>query len=93
AEVVYAPGLIDLEQIAAVVEAAAVPVNVLILPGGPSVDELAAAGVRRVSTGSLLSRISHGAMVAAAERLRDDGVISQSEPFLSSKLAAQALHD
>jgi hypothetical protein len=32
-------------------------------------------------------------MVAAAERLRDDGVISQSEPFLSSKLAAQALHD
>ncbi|MEY2445380.1 MAG: hypothetical protein QOE00_1960 [Ilumatobacteraceae bacterium] len=93
AEVVYAPGLIDLEQIAAVVKAAAVPVNVLILPGGPSVDELAAAGVRRVSTGSLLSRISHGAMVAAAERLRDDGVISQSEPFLSSKLAAQALHD
>jgi 2-methylisocitrate lyase-like PEP mutase family enzyme len=93
AEAVYAPGLGDLAQIAAVVGAVGVPVNVLILPGGPSVAQLADAGVRRVSTGSLLSRISHGAMVAAAEVLRDAGVISRSEPFLSGSLAAQALHD
>ena len=93
AEVVYAPGLVDLEQIGHVVRAVGVPVNVLILPGGPSVAQLAEAGVRRVSTGSLLSRISHGAMVAAAERLRDTGVINRSEPFLSGSLAAQALHD
>ena len=70
-----------------------VPVNVLIRPGGPSVAQLGAAGVRRVSTGGMLSRIAHGAMVAAAERLRDDGVVSSSEPFLSGSLAAQALHD
>ncbi len=93
AEVVYAPGLVDLDQIATVVRAVGVPVNVLILPGGPSVAQLAEAGVRRVSTGSLLSRISHGAMVAAAERLRDDGVINTTEPFLSGKLAVQALRD
>lgn len=93
AEVVYAPGLIDIEQITTVVRAAGAPVNVLILPGGPSVAQLSDAGVRRVSTGSLLSRISHGAMVAAAERLRDTGVIARTEPFLSSTLAAQALHD
>ncbi len=93
AEVVYAPGLVDLDQIATVVRAVGVPVNVLILPGGPSVAQLAEAGVRRVSTGSLLSRISHGAVVAAAERLRDSGVISKAEPFLSGRLAAQALHD
>lgn len=93
ADVVYAPGLIDLEQIAKVVTAAGAPVNVLILPGGPGVDELAIAGVRRVSTGGMLSRIAHGAMVAAAEKLRDTGLISRSEPFLSSTLAAQALHD
>ncbi len=93
AEVVYAPGLVDLDQIATVVNAVGVSVNVLILPGGPSVDQLASVGVRRVSTGSLLSRISHGAMVAAAERLRDDGVINKTEPFLSGTLAAQALHD
>ncbi|MEY2581104.1 MAG: hypothetical protein QOE09_953 [Ilumatobacteraceae bacterium] len=93
AEVVYAPGLIDIDQIRTVVAAVGVPVNVLILPGGPSVAQLGEAGVRRVSTGSLLSRISLGAMVAAAERLRDTGVIARTEPFLSSSLAAQALHD
>lgn len=93
AEVVYAPGLVDVGQISAVVAATAVPVNVLILPGGPSVAQLADAGVRRISTGSLLSRIAHGAMVAAAERLRDEGTVGRNEPFLSSKLAAEALHD
>ena len=93
AEVVYAPGLVDLGQIATVVDAVGVPSNVLILPGGPSVSQLADAGVRRISTGSLLSRIAHGAMVAAAERLRDEGVINRSEPFLSGTLAAQALRD
>ena len=93
ADVVYAPGLIDIDQITTVVRAVGAPVNVLILPGGPSVAQLGDAGVRRVSTGSLLSRISLGAMVAAAERLRDTGVIARTEPFLSSTLAAQALHD
>jgi 2-methylisocitrate lyase-like PEP mutase family enzyme len=93
AEVVYAPGLADLGQIAAVVSAAGVPVNGLILPGGPSVAQLGEAGVRRVSTGGLLARIANGALVAAAERLRDDGVINTTEPFLSRKLAAEALHD
>lgn len=93
ANVVYAPGLGDIGQIAAVVEAVGVPVNVLILPGGPRVAQLADVGVRRISTGGLLSRISQGAMVAAAERLRDDGVVNTSEPFLGSALAAEALHD
>jgi 2-methylisocitrate lyase-like PEP mutase family enzyme len=93
AEVVYAPGLADLDQIAKLVKAVGVPVNMLILPGGPSVTELGQAGARRISTGGLLSRISHGAMVGAAERLRDSGVVATTEPFLSGALAAQALHD
>ena len=93
AEVVYAPGLVDLDQIAAVVDAVGVPVNVLILPGGPSVAQLGEAGARRISTGGRLSSIAFGAMVAAAERLRDEGVVATTEPFLSRKLAAEALHD
>jgi len=93
ADAVYAPGLADLDQIRRVVEAAGVPVNVLILPGGPSVSELASVGVRRISTGSLLSRIAQGAMVAAAERLRDDGTMSVTEPYLRGRVADQALHD
>src|SRR6185295_3438511 len=82
AEVVYAPGLRDVAQFSTLVAAVGVPVNALILPGGPSVAELGEAGVRRVSTGGLLSRISHGAMVAAAERLRDDGVVGTDVPLL-----------
>ena len=93
ADVVYAPGFVDLGQISTLVDAMSVPVNVLIRPGGPSVAQLGAAGVRRISTGGMLSRIAHGAMVAAAERLRDTGVVSSSEPFLSGSLATQALHD
>ena len=93
AEVVYATGLADLTEIATLVNAVGVPVNVLILPGGPSVAELGQAGARRISTGGMLSRISNGAMVAAAERLRDNGVVGRTEPFLSGALIAQALHD
>ena len=35
ADVVYAPGLVDLDQIARVVDEVGIPVNVLALPGGP----------------------------------------------------------
>jgi 2-methylisocitrate lyase-like PEP mutase family enzyme len=73
ADVVYAPGLTDLEQIAAVVEAVGVPVNVLALPSGPSVSELASVGVRRVSTGGALARAAYGTLLAAAQELLEHG--------------------
>jgi 2-methylisocitrate lyase-like PEP mutase family enzyme len=75
ADAVYAPGLVDLEQIRAVVEAVRVPVNVLALPAGPSVAELANAGVRRVSTGSLLAGAAYAALIAGARKLQTDGSI------------------
>jgi 2-methylisocitrate lyase-like PEP mutase family enzyme len=93
AEVVYAPGLTSVEQISTVVGAVGVPVNVLIIPGGLSVAQIGEAGGRRISTGGMMARIAFGAMVAAAEGLRDNGVINTTEPFLSRKLAAEALHD
>src|SRR5437588_6508737 len=52
ADVVYAPGLTKLEEIERLVKAVAVPVNVLALPAAPPLSELAAIGVRRISTGS-----------------------------------------
>jgi 2-methylisocitrate lyase-like PEP mutase family enzyme len=73
ADALYAPGLTDIGQIAAVVAAVELPLNVLVLPGGPTVAELEAAGVRRVSTGSLLASAAYGALVEAANRLRTDG--------------------
>jgi 2-methylisocitrate lyase-like PEP mutase family enzyme len=73
ADVVYAPGLTTLAQIGAVVEAVGVPVNVLALPAGPPLPELAAAGVRRVSTGGLLARAAYGALMAGARELLGEG--------------------
>jgi 2-methylisocitrate lyase-like PEP mutase family enzyme len=73
ADCLYAPGLTRLDQIAAIVDAVAAPLNVLALPGGPPVAELASAGVRRVSTGSLLAGAAYGAMLAGARELFEAG--------------------
>jgi 2-methylisocitrate lyase-like PEP mutase family enzyme len=78
ADVVYAPGLADLAAIGRVVEAVGVPVNVLALPNGPRVEELGAAGVRRVSTGGALARAAYGALLTGAAELRDDGTSGYS---------------
>ncbi len=73
AEVVYAPGLADQAEITSVVQRVGIPVNVLALRHGPSVAELAAIGVRRVSTGGALARAAYGALVAAAQELQTAG--------------------
>jgi 2-methylisocitrate lyase-like PEP mutase family enzyme len=52
ADGIFVPGTSDLAVIAALVERIAVPVNVLVGAGAPSVAELAACGVARVSLGS-----------------------------------------
>jgi 2-methylisocitrate lyase-like PEP mutase family enzyme len=73
ADCVYAPALVRIEDVVAVVEAVAAPVNVLALPTAPPVAELAAAGVRRVSTGSLLAGAAYGALAAATRELLGEG--------------------
>jgi 2-methylisocitrate lyase-like PEP mutase family enzyme len=73
AEVLYAPGLFRIDDIARVVGEVGRPVNVLALSRGPSVPELSAVGVRRISTGGALARAAYGALLRAASELRDDG--------------------
>ena len=70
ADVLYAPGLRDGDEIRAVCAAVGKPVNVLARPG-LTMEEIATAGGRRVSVGSSLAWVAAEAMVAAAERLRD----------------------
>ena len=53
--------------------------NVLALPSGPSVSELASAGVRRVSTGGALARAAYGTLLAAAQELQEAGTSRYSE--------------
>ena len=74
ADVVYAPGLVALDDIARVVAACALPVNVLLTPATPPLHDLATAGVRRVSTGGALARRAYAAAREAAQALRDAAV-------------------
>ena len=78
ADVLYAPGLTDPDDIAAVVRSVDRPVNVLAgLTGAKlSLADLSALGVRRVSVGSLLSRVALGAFLRAATEMRDHGTFS-----------------
>ena len=73
ADVLYAPGLHRIEDIRAVVEAVDRPVNVLALPGGPEVAELAEAGVARVSVGGAFAYAAYGGAVEAARELLEHG--------------------
>ncbi len=89
AEVLYAPMLWSAEQIGPVAALGA-PVNVLLLPGGPSVEKLAARGARRVSVGGSLANIAHGAVVATAEHLLAHGTFDADAPFIAGALKKKA---
>jgi 2-methylisocitrate lyase-like PEP mutase family enzyme len=75
ADVLYAPGLTTLDEVATVVRSVDRPVNVLAGMPGARFDlaSLAAAGVRRVSTGSALARAALGGFLRAAYEMRDHG--------------------
>jgi 2-methylisocitrate lyase-like PEP mutase family enzyme len=79
ADVLYAPGLTRLEDIRQVVASVDLPVNVLGRPGAPSVAELAAVGVRRVSVGGAFAYAALGATVEAARELLDEGTYGYFE--------------
>lgn len=84
ADCVYAPGLATMAQIGAVVDAVGLPVNVLALPGGPTVAEIGAAGARRVSVGSSLASTAYGALMAGARELFEQG----TSTYLATRLTA-----
>ncbi len=89
ADVLYAPGLVDRGEIRRLVERVRAPVNVLARRSGPPVSELAALGVRRVSTGGGLARAAYGALVAAARELRTAG----TSEYLDAAIATRELED
>jgi 2-methylisocitrate lyase-like PEP mutase family enzyme len=75
ADVLYAPGLGEVEQIRAVCDAVSKPVNVLARPK-LSMQELVDAGAQRVSVGGSLFFAAMGAAIGAAERIKEDGDFS-----------------
>jgi 2-methylisocitrate lyase-like PEP mutase family enzyme len=69
ADVLFAPGITDLAAIKTVVAEVDRPVNVLVLPGTPSIAMLAAAGVARISIGGTFTWVALDALQTAAEQL------------------------
>jgi len=73
ADVLYAPGLTELDDIRQLVDSVDRPVNVLARPGAPSVSELAEVGVSRVSVGGGFAFTALGGLTEAAKELIEKG--------------------
>jgi 2-methylisocitrate lyase-like PEP mutase family enzyme len=91
ADVLYAPGLVKMDDIAALVRSVDRPVNVLAGLQGVHFDlaELSAIGVKRVSVGGALSRVALAAFLRAAREMREHGTFGfVDEPISSSEIAS-----
>jgi 2-methylisocitrate lyase-like PEP mutase family enzyme len=87
AHVVCAPGVTGMAAITRIVREVDGPVNVLMMPGGPSRDDLAGIGVRRLSVGGTLARVAYGAVHDLAWQLMDTGALPPQATYLSSTVA------
>lgn len=75
ADVLYAPGVNDMAQIRRLCGAVDKPVNVTVEVIGAkvSVDQLAEAGVKRISLGAGLALLAFGSLVRAAREMAESG--------------------
>ncbi|MFJ8041075.1 isocitrate lyase/phosphoenolpyruvate mutase family protein [Kitasatospora sp. NPDC096147] len=77
ADGVFVLSPLDADRLRALVEAVAVPVNVLIGPGTPTVAEYAAAGAARVSAGSSIAEAAYALAERAARELLTTGTAGE----------------
>jgi 2-methylisocitrate lyase-like PEP mutase family enzyme len=85
ADVLYAPGLVTKDDIAAVVSSVGRPVNVVMGLQGVrlSLAELSKIGVKRISVGSALSRAAFGGFLRAAQEMREHGTFAFADEAVS----------
>jgi len=78
ADVLYAPGLKDLDTIRTVVSSVTKPVNVVMTHADPSLTaaDLAAVGVKRISVGGSISRFVLNAFMTAAREMSEHGAFT-----------------
>lgn len=93
ADVVYAPGLPDIDSIRTVCRAVDKPVNVVVGLRGKnySVAELSEAGVRRISVGGSFARAAFGALKRAAEEVKSSGTFGYAVDGISGDVMAQLM--
>lgn len=93
ADVLYAPGLPDIEAIKTVCHAVEKPVNVVMGLRGASysVAELSAAGVRRISVGGSFARAALGALMRAAEEVKTSGTFGYAAEAIPDAVVSQLM--
>ena len=86
AEVLFAPGLPDLQAVRSVCQSVGKPVNFMVgIPGKSfTVADLTAAGVRRISLATSLWRTAMSALVDAAREVQDKGTFGYVDRGLPS---------
>ncbi|MFF9474075.1 isocitrate lyase/phosphoenolpyruvate mutase family protein [Streptomyces roseolus] len=78
ADGVFVPGVTDPGLIRSLADALTVPLNVMAGPGAPSVPELGALGVARVSLGPALAQSAYAVVRQAARELYGEGTYAPS---------------
>ncbi|MFD8754769.1 isocitrate lyase/phosphoenolpyruvate mutase family protein [Kitasatospora sp. NPDC059577] len=82
ADGLFVPGLLDLDVLTELCRRSALPVNAMAVPGGPTVAELAATGVRRISLGTGLAQLAYTAARRAAAELLGAGTLTELDGAL-----------
>jgi 2-methylisocitrate lyase-like PEP mutase family enzyme len=73
ADSLFVPGLTDLDTLGTLVKESPLPINVMAGAGAPTVAELAAVGVRRISVGTAIAQVAYGVAHRAATELLERG--------------------
>jgi 2-methylisocitrate lyase-like PEP mutase family enzyme len=82
ADCLFVPGVIDADTIAALVRAIDGPLNIMAMPGAPSVSQLGQLGVARVSVGSAIAQAALATTRRAARELLEQGTYGTPEDSL-----------
>lgn len=95
ADVLFAPGLPDIEAVRTVCESVSKPVNFMVGMPGRSfpVDQLTAAGVKRISLATSLWKAALTGFLAATKEILEQGTFGYVETAVSSRELAAYLQD
>jgi 2-methylisocitrate lyase-like PEP mutase family enzyme len=90
ADVLYAPGISDPDDLRRIVREVDRPVNVLASPKAPTIAQLGEIGVGRVSVGGAFAWVAMSAAIAAARELLDEGTYRFLAAVAPGRTAARA---
>lgn len=93
ADVLYAPGLDNLDDIRTLCGAVDKPVNVVMGLQNAlyNVEELAEAGVKRISVGGSFARAAYGAMIRAAKEVKEHGTFTYAKDAIPDQVIGQMM--